>query len=567
MDVRPYNSTDLRTMLDDSNHLSFRGKHTELSELATEIREYLRKAVLRSHASTAKIAFTVTLLDIWTNHSGESSRRPAPPRSEVAELITVGAATALVSEPTGESAQIIQSVRMRLERSIENSDRLRDLWTRTRGLGRDTGFRLDVDASRAERVWRALIQFAARGTPVELREPSPESVYLISTVSDRINATTEAAFSEIKGDWKTFSIRDTAKTSDQARFKSDDIRERPWSLHDDMESDEASRRVPVWFGTNREPKSRNDLSSGYKNQPANNELSYGLCHVNVPQAEDATGGLQRMIAGLLGIGTPHGTKARVEHRLRFAGGPEFEGALQDDLDLKQHSGVALLFIHGYNTSFDDAAEAAAQLSVNIKHPGVTAMFSWASRARTTSYLQDKRSIGSSRGHLAEFLTRLSSIRGVESIDVVVHSLGNSLFLHALIDWIKTGNFTSAPLRNLFLAAPDLGVREFKKHLSVYSQAALKTTVYGSDSDSALLASKLLNREHRVGLMPPPELAPSIDTIETSAIDVSKFRHNGVIQAATIQSDIFLVQEGMLDPHRRPHLKAVNAYHPLPYWRF
>jgi hypothetical protein len=139
-------------------------------------------------------------------------------------------------------------------------------------------------------------------------------------------------------------------------------------------------------------------------------------------------------------------------------------------------------------------------------------------------------------------------------------------LRSLIDWFTVNPPSTLPLRNLFLGAPDVAQSEFIRDADKYKLAAAKTTLYGSDSDSALLASKALHRSPRVGLMLPPVLVKGIDTIETSSIDVSRMGHNGVIDAAAIRADIFHVQDGKMDPSKRPNLNKVSSY-PLPHWRF
>ena len=50
----------------------------------------------------------------------------------------------------------------------------------------------------------------------------------------------------------------------------------------------------------------------------------------------------------------------------------------------------LVYIHGFNTSFDDAQRRAAQLGFDLKVPGITALYSWPSRGNLIAYLADCR---------------------------------------------------------------------------------------------------------------------------------------------------------------------------------
>ena len=49
---------------------------------------------------------------------------------------------------------------------------------------------------------------------------------------------------------------------------------------------------------------------------------------------------------------------------------------------------ALLYLHGYNTSFEEAAIRAAQIGFDLKVPGATAFFSWPYFARAEALLHD-----------------------------------------------------------------------------------------------------------------------------------------------------------------------------------
>jgi esterase/lipase superfamily enzyme len=49
---------------------------------------------------------------------------------------------------------------------------------------------------------------------------------------------------------------------------------------------------------------------------------------------------------------------------------------------------ALVFLHGYNVTFEAAAIRAAQIGYDLKVPGATAFFSWPSRGSVTAYPAD-----------------------------------------------------------------------------------------------------------------------------------------------------------------------------------
>jgi esterase/lipase superfamily enzyme len=62
----------------------------------------------------------------------------------------------------------------------------------------------------------------------------------------------------------------------------------------------------------------------------------------------------------------------------------FYTELHQEMEAARESGEtphALVFLHGFNVTFADAAIRAAQIGCDLKVPGATAFFSWPSRGR------------------------------------------------------------------------------------------------------------------------------------------------------------------------------------------
>ena len=70
-----------------------------------------------------------------------------------------------------------------------------------------------------------------------------------------------------------------------------------------------------------------------------------------------------------------------------------------DRDLREHalgSGqTAILFVHGFATTFEDAVMRAAQLKYDLAFPGPMILFSWPSKGSTLSYCCRSNNFGSS----------------------------------------------------------------------------------------------------------------------------------------------------------------------------
>jgi pimeloyl-ACP methyl ester carboxylesterase len=93
---------------------------------------------------------------------------------------------------------------------------------------------------------------------------------------------------------------------------------------------------------------------------------------------------------------------------------------------------ALLFLHGFNVTFTDAAIRAAQIGYDLKVLGATAFFSWPSRGSVAAYPVDEASIEASERAITDFLVNFTVHCGAEKVHLIAHSMGNCGLLRALL---------------------------------------------------------------------------------------------------------------------------------------
>jgi esterase/lipase superfamily enzyme len=91
----------------------------------------------------------------------------------------------------------------------------------------------------------------------------------------------------------------------------------------------------------------------------------------------------------------------------------------------------VVYLHGYNTTFHEAAIRAAQIGFDLKIPDEMAFFSWPSRGTLDGYTADEASIEASEGAITDFLVRLAAESGADVVHVIAHSMGNRGLLRAL----------------------------------------------------------------------------------------------------------------------------------------
>jgi esterase/lipase superfamily enzyme len=85
---------------------------------------------------------------------------------------------------------------------------------------------------------------------------------------------------------------------------------------------------------------------------------------------------------------------------------------------------ALIFVHGYNVSFENAALRAAQIGFDLSIKGVMAFFSWPSQGTVDGYLADGATIEVSEDMIADFMTDFVERSNATTVHIIAHSMGN-----------------------------------------------------------------------------------------------------------------------------------------------
>jgi esterase/lipase superfamily enzyme len=317
----------------------------------------------------------------------------------------------------------------------------------------------------------------------------------------------------------------------------------------------------VWYGTNRQTK----ISNTYDNE-FSRQIHYGKCRVSIPKGHVfgsiGSSPFKRWLQRLLSRSddslrvvklTPY-TPTEFEHRLR--------SKLRhiDDQDR-----TILIYIHGYNVKFRDAAIRAAQIGFDLKVPGAMALFSWPSRGELGAYLQDADLVAASEAALVEFLRRIANAAGNARISLIAHSMGNLGLVRALNSALAHERLAGVRFGQIFLAAPDVDANLFRTLATVYPKCSEKTTLYVSSSDAALFASKWVHKNQRTGYSPPVLVIPGIDTIEATNVDVDWLGHGYYAAAAGVLYDMAILIRSNLSPNQRPGLLHARTELGHPYW--
>jgi esterase/lipase superfamily enzyme len=147
----------------------------------------------------------------------------------------------------------------------------------------------------------------------------------------------------------------------------------------------------------------------------------------------------------------------------------------------------LVFVHGYNTNFADAAFRFAQIVTDSGFKGVPVLFTWPSRAQLFAYPYDRDSADFSRDALETGLRVIARDLGASRFDILAHSMGTLLTVETLRQAAIRGDGSfGGKLRNVMLAAPDIDLDVFKTQLAAIKRPV---TVFVSSDDRALNFSR------------------------------------------------------------------------------
>jgi esterase/lipase superfamily enzyme len=193
-----------------------------------------------------------------------------------------------------------------------------------------------------------------------------------------------------------------------------------------------------------------------------------------------------------------------------------------------------VFVHGFNTNFQEALYRLAQLKADAHVDGVPILFAWPSEAKLTGYLADKDAVTYSRDQLADLLTTLARNRNVGSITVFAHSMGGWLTVEALRQIRIAGDDATLRRLKVVLAAPDIDVEVFCSQIEVIGPMSPPMTVLVSRDDLALsISSRLAGRHQRLGALDvnDPRVQRTAREARIEIIDISDlkspdaFRHD------------------------------------------
>lgn len=299
--------------------------------------------------------------------------------------------------------------------------------------------------------------------------------------------------------------------------------------------------VPVLFLTDRArlsvPEGRHQYY-GAKRLPSG--VEYGRAVVRMPAENYVTGS-----ALPTGVSITTETNAQngvtVDQPERLTRDQISEAIRRYKTALPANSPVRLLiFVHGFNVTFPEAAKAIARLSFGLRIQTLPLVVSWPSQGAILKYWNDEQNVEPSIERLRPELLWLLQHPAVDEVILVAHSMGSRIASRVLSE-LDLQKASISKLTRVAFAAADLNEAEIRELWPRIRNLPTKGWLfYTSGNDIALLASSIVHAMPPVGDSRQRvfTILPS-DTVDASAVapKLKGYGHSYVIDNPLLRVDL------------------------------
>ncbi|WP_158554766.1 alpha/beta hydrolase [Methylovirgula sp. 4M-Z18] len=208
------------------------------------------------------------------------------------------------------------------------------------------------------------------------------------------------------------------------------------------------------------------------------------------------------------------------------------------------SGEVLVFIHGYNTTHQEAVFRMAQITNDSGYRGASVLFSWPSQGELSGYLYDRESSTYSRDQLEHTIHVLAATPGVKKINLLAHSMGNWLTVEMLRQARIRGDVEfGGKLGQVILASPDVDLDVFRKDIFLIGPRKPPIVMLVSRNDYALQVSERLAGRVRAGaaVIDNPQAQKAIQQAGMIVIDMTKVDSNDALNHSKFAESPAIIQ--------------------------
>ena len=321
----------------------------------------------------------------------------------------------------------------------------------------------------------------------------------------------------------------------------------------------------IFYATNRKRTGSKESIEFYGGERADTPyIDYGRCEISIP-ANHKRGVMESPFLGL------NFFRDDKQHIVLKSITPLSAESFFSTINAKVNPGAEksrlgrgdlVIYIHGYNTTFENAAKRTAQIAFDYGFQGVPLMFSWPSDGKLVSYPSDREDITWSVTHIEQFFNDVLTRTRAKRVHLIAHSLGNQGLIDVLNTMALRRGGNGPPLfENIILSAPDFDAELFQQQIAPNSiSLARRWTLYTSKKDGVLNISANFNSSWRLGLS-PVTIVPGMDIIDASEVEVTPWSlpesHSYFASKQTVVDDIIATLKGVT-PARRNLLSRTKS---------
>jgi esterase/lipase superfamily enzyme len=202
-----------------------------------------------------------------------------------------------------------------------------------------------------------------------------------------------------------------------------------------------------------------------------------------------------------------------------------ERAFRSDLSraLRADGREAVIFVHGFNSTFTEGLYRIAQLSHDMEIPGVAVHYSWPSAAQPLGYVYDRDSMLFARSGLEDLIREVAAA-GASRITLVAHSMGAALMMEALRQIAMRDGKVMPQIEGVILISPDIDVDVFRMQAREIGTLPQPFLIFGSGRDRVLrLSAWITGQNGRLGTL--TDMSRVAD-LEVTYLDVGAFSEGG-----------------------------------------
>lgn len=207
---------------------------------------------------------------------------------------------------------------------------------------------------------------------------------------------------------------------------------------------------------------------------------------------------------------------------------QFRDSLRAELARQGGRPEAVIFVHGFNTTFAEGTYRLAQLGHDLKIDAALVHFSWPSRGNPLAYVYDRDSVHYSRDGLEKLIGEVAAA-GAKRVLIVGHSMGSFLVMETLRQLaIGNRNDLLGKIAGVILMSPDIDIDVFHEQARRIGKLPQPFLIFTSKKDKELrLSARLTGQRDLLGNLSDARAVADLDVtlIDTTAFSVGEGHFN------------------------------------------